>query len=294
MSSPLPPTEHGNPRSAGLDLLDTPALVALLVDEQLVAVEAVASQSLPLSEVVDAIAARLRIGGRLHYVGAGTSGRLGALDAAEMPPTFGTDPQLVRAHVAGGSDALVRAVEGAEDDGDAGEAAMREHVAPGDCVIGISASGGAAFVVRAVERARADGAYTVGIVNAAGSLLARAADVAVVLETGPEVLTGSTRLKAGTSQKIALNAISTGVMVRLGKVYDNLMVDVVATNRKLKERATRLVRTLTGVDEARAGELLEATGGRVKAAVVLARHGVDARRAGELLDEHAGSLRALL
>jgi N-acetylmuramic acid 6-phosphate etherase len=294
MSSSLPPTEHGNPRSAGLDFLDTPALVALLVDEQLAAVEAVRSQALALSEVVDAIARRLRDGGRLHYVGAGTSGRLGALDAAEMPPTFGTDPQLVRAHVAGGSDALVRAVEGAEDDGDAGEAAMRAHVEPGDCVIGISASGGAAFVVRAIERARADGAYTVGLVNAAGSPLARAADVAIVLETGPEVLTGSTRLKAGTSQKIALNAISTGVMVRLGKVYDNLMVDVVATNRKLKDRAIRLVRTLTGVDEARAGELLDATGGRVKAAVVMARHDVDARRAGELLDEHAGSLRALL
>lgn len=294
MSSKIPQTESPNPRSAGLDLRDTPSLVALLIEEQQVAVEAVLAQRAAIAQAVDAIASRLERGGRLHYVGAGTSGRLGTLDAAEMPPTFGTPPELVRAHIAGGSQALVRAVEGAEDDGDAGDAAMREHVASADAVIGISASGGAAFVVRAIERARAIGAFTVAIVNVEESALGDAAELRVVLATGAEALAGSTRMKAGTAQKVALNTISTAVMVRLGKVYDNLMVDVVASNRKLRERALRLVCTLTGVDRERASELLERSGGRVKIAAVMERRGVDANEAAALLSAHRGSLRALL
>jgi N-acetylmuramic acid 6-phosphate etherase len=294
VSAELPSTESKNPRSIGLDLLHTPQLVGLLVDEQRVAVEAVLAKSAALAEAVDAIAGRLQLGGRLHYVGAGSSGRLGTLDAAEMPPTFGTSADLVRAHIAGGADALVRAVEGAEDDGDAGEAAMNEHVAAADAVVGISASGGAAFVVRAIARARAIGAYTVALANAEGSALAGAAELAIVLATGPEALTGSTRLKAGTAQKIALNAISTAVMVRLGKVHDNLMVDVVAGNRKLRARALRLVCAIAGVDEARAADLLERAGGRVKVAVVMERCGVDPDEACALLARQHGLLRPLL
>ena len=213
----LPPTERGNPQTSGLDLLDTRTLVDVLVGDQLDAVEAVRSRAEVLARIVDAVAECLERGGRLHYVGAGSSGRLATLDAAEMPPTFGTNPEMVCAHVAGGFDALVRAVEGAEDDRDAGAAAMSGHVAAGDVAIGISASGSAAFVIGAIERAREIGARTFALVNAEGSELARVAGDGIVLPTGAEALAGSTRLKAGTAQKIALNAISTAVMVRLGK-----------------------------------------------------------------------------
>jgi N-acetylmuramic acid 6-phosphate etherase len=294
VSSPLPPTEQINSKSRGLDLMSTPELVELLVSEQRQAVDAVLAQTREIVEAVDAIAARMRRGGRLHYVGAGSSGRIGVLDATEMPPTFGTPPDLVCAHIAGGPMTLVRAIEGAEDDLEAGDAAMRDHVLAGDSVIGISASGSAAFVIAAVERARAIGAYTAAIVSVADSPLARAAQTAIVLATGAEALTGSTRLKAGSAQKIALNAISTAVMVTLGKVYDNLMVDVVASNRKLRDRALRLVCAIANVSQERARELLAGAGGRVKVAAVMERRGVDAARAERLLDEQHGSLRPLL
>lgn len=290
MSEDLPDTEAANPRSAELDLLATPELVELLVDEQHRAVDAVAAQAGAIAAVVDAIVERLERGGRLHYVGAGTSGRIATLDAAEMPPTFGTDPRLVRAHVAGGRDALLQAVEGAEDDAEAGAAAMH-GIGPEDAVIGLSASGGARFVISAIERARALGAYTVAIVNSRRTALALAAQTSIVLESGPEPLTGSTRLKAGTAQKIALNAISTAAMVRLGKVHGHFMVDVVATNHKLRGRAVRLVCTLTGASEEEARALLAAAGGSVKVAAVMRRQGVDAERATALLAGSRGSLR---
>ncbi|HTA38922.1 MAG TPA: N-acetylmuramic acid 6-phosphate etherase [Candidatus Acidoferrales bacterium] len=293
MSEELPDTELPNPRSGDLDLLATGALVELLVDEQHRAVDAVAAQAAAIAAVVDAIVERLERGGSLHYAGAGTSGRIATLDAAEMPPTFGTHVSLVRAHVAGGPDALLHAVEGAEDDAPAGAAAM-DGVGASDAVIGLSASGGARFVIAAVERARELGAFTAAIVNSARSPLALAAQAAVVLETGPEPLTGSTRLKAGTAQKIALNAISTAVMVRLGKVHGHLMVDVVATNQKLRARALRLVCTITGTSAEEARALLEAAAGRVKVAVVMQRRGVDAERAIALLEGVRGSLRQLL
>jgi N-acetylmuramic acid 6-phosphate etherase len=211
-----------------------------------------------------------------------------------MPPIFGTPPYRVRAHVAGGVAALLASVEGAEDDAQAGAALTERSVEARDAVIGISASGSAAYVVAAIERARKTGAYTVAITSVARSALARAAEAAIVLETGPEVLAGSTRLKAGTAQKIALNAISTAVMVRLGKVHDNLMVDVVSTNRKLRARALRLVRELAGVDVERARELLDAAGNRVKIAVVMERRAVDATQAQALLEQHGGALRELI
>ena len=289
----LPQTERANPHTADLDLLSTPDLVRLLVEDQARAAQAVLNAAGRLAEIVDEVARRLRAGGRLHYVGAGTSGRLGALDAAEMPPTFGTAPETVCAHLAGGPAAFSGAVEGAEDDRDAGTVAMNDHVRAGDAVAGVSASGGAPFVVAALERARALGAYTVAIVASEGSPLARAANAAIVLATGPEALTGSTRLKAGTAQKIALNVLSTAVMVRLGKVHGNAMTDVVATNAKLRARALRLVESLAGVDGVRACELLERADGRVKVAVVMARRNVDAGAARALLESSDGSLRSL-
>jgi N-acetylmuramic acid 6-phosphate etherase len=230
----------------------------------------------------------------LHYVGAGSSGRIATLDASEMPPTFGTPHEMVHAHVAGGAAALLEAVEGAEDDADAGDAAARECVRAGDAVVGISAGGTAAYVVAAIARAATIGAYTVGLTSAEGSPLALASQEPIVLATGAEVLTGSTRLKAGTAQKIALNAISTAVMVRLGKVFGNLMVDLVAKNRKLHARALRIVAKIGRVDEERAGELLDRAGGRVKVAVVMERRKLDAAQAEALLESHNGLLRKLL
>jgi N-acetylmuramic acid 6-phosphate etherase len=294
MTQSIPPTEGENPRSSGLDLRSTQELVELLVTDQRAAVEAVLAQSPQIATAVDAIAELLARGGRLHYVGAGSSGRIATLDASEMPPTFGTSADIVRAHIAGGSPALVGAVEGAEDDAQAGDAVVRDSVNFGDVVLGISASGSAAFVVAALARAKEMGILTIALTGAAESPLARAASMAIVLETGAEVLTGSTRLKAGTAQKIALNAISTAVMVRLGKVYDNLMVDVVANNRKLRARALRLVQRLARVDEARARDLLLQAGGRVKVAVVMERHGVGPAQAAALLERRDGMLRALL
>ena len=294
MTHRLPPTEAENKQSAGLDLLTTPALVDLLIADQRSAVDAVLAQTQVIARAVDEIARRLRRGGRLHYVGAGSSGRIATLDASEMPPTFGTRPDMVQAHIAGGTVALTSAVEGAEDDASAGDLAMLECVRPDDVVLGISASGTAAFVVAAITRAAAIGAYTIALTGDAQSALARAAELAIVPPTGAEVLAGSTRLKAGTAQKVALNAISTAVMVRLGKVYDNLMVDVVANNAKLHGRALRLVARLARVNEKRAEDLLAQAGGRVKVAVVMEWRGVDAAQARALLERNEGTLRELL
>jgi N-acetylmuramic acid 6-phosphate etherase len=287
----LPQTETINPRTSGLDEMPVEDLVRILASEQRASVDAVVSVSDTVAIAVEQIAARLRDGGRLHYVGAGTSGRLGFLDASEMPPTFGTDPSLVCAHIAGGTTAITGAVEGAEDDAQAGEREMRDHVTAADAVLGISASGGAPYVLGAMRAARSLGAWTLGIANSPDAPLPQACDLGIVLRTGPEPLTGSTRLKAGTSQKILLNTISTAVMVRLGKVHDNLMVDVVATNQKLRKRALRLVMQLASVDEVRATDLLKEAGGSVKTAVVMERKHVDAPAARALLQAHGGSLR---
>ncbi len=286
-----PVTEGANPATRDLDVLGTEALVDLLVREQVAAAEAVRRDAPALAQAVDGIALRLRAGGSLHYVGAGTSGRLAVLDAAECPPTFGTPASLVVAHIAGGEPALVRAVEGAEDDAAAGASELRGVVGASDAVVGISASGGARFVVAALEVARAAGALTVAVTSVAESALARAADIAIVVETGAEPLAGSTRLKAGTAQKLVLSALSTATMVRLGRVHDNLMVDVVATNAKLRARAERLVRTLTGVDATRARELLALADGSVKVAAVIERRGIDAAEARSRLVASGGFLR---
>ncbi len=290
----LPATESANEATRGLDTLETQRLVAAIVGDNAGALAAVQRANDAIARAVEAIVARLSAGGRLHYVGAGTSGRLGVLDASECPPTFGTPPELLQGHIAGGAPALVRAVEGAEDDAEAGASEMRAAVLATDVVVGISASGGAPYVVAALAAARALGAVTVGIANDPQALILREADYAIVLETGPEVLAGSTRLKAGTAQKIALNALSTAAMVRLGKTYDNLMVDVVASNEKLRRRALRLVKTLVGCDDAAAAELLRRADGSVKAAVVAGRCRLDIESARRRLANAGGSLRAAL
>ncbi|MFC6074237.1 N-acetylmuramic acid 6-phosphate etherase [Microbispora bryophytorum] len=230
-------------------------------------------------------------GGRLLYVGAGTSGRLAVLDASECPPTFGTHPDLVQGIIAGGEAALVRSVEGAEDDAEAGAAVIRgKHVGPLDSVVGISASGRAPYVVAAVEQARRLGALTVGLACNTGTPLARAADHAVEVIVGPEVVTGSTRLKAGTAQKLVLNMISTITMIRSGRTYGNFMVDVVPSNSKLVDRAARIVSDITGTQVPRAREVLESAGRDVKTAVVMIERGVGADDARALLAAHGNRL----
>ena len=294
MNDALPVTESVNEATHGLDTLATDALVALLAREQAIAADVVARATPSIALAVDAIVERLRAGGTLHYVGAGTSGRLAMLDAAECPPTFGTPPSLVVAHVAGGEPALVRAVEGAEDDAEAAIVEMRATVRAEDAVVGISASGGAPFVVAALREARLIGARAIALTSVAASALARAADLSIVVETGPEALAGSTRLKAGTAQKLVLNAISTATMVRMGRVYDNLMVDVVATNAKLQARAMRLVSSIAEVDATRARSLLADAAGSAKVAIAMHRRGVDAAEARALLDGAGGFLRPVI
>ncbi|GAC1441087.1 MAG: N-acetylmuramic acid 6-phosphate etherase [Vulcanimicrobiaceae bacterium] len=295
MTDATPPaTEARNPRARGLDTLDAAALVALLASEQIDAAQAVRAVGPAIARAVDAIVARLQGGGTLHYFGAGTSGRLAMLDAAECPPTFGTPPSLVVAHVAGGHAALVAAIEGAEDDAAAGAAEARASLVARDVAVGISASGAAPYVVGALAAARTLGALAIGVTSVPGSRVARESELTIVVATGAEPIAGSTRLKAGTAQKLVLNALSTATMVRLGHAYDNVMVDVVATNAKLHVRARRLVSELAAVDAERAGVLLAAAGGSVKVAVVMAARDVDAATARELLAARGGFLRAVL
>jgi len=246
-----------------------------------------------LVDAVTIVEAALRRGGRLLYVGAGTPGRLAALDAAECPPTFGTPPGLVEAILAGGDGAASAAVEGAEDMSSEAEKALDvRDVGSNDVVVGISASGRTPFVLAAIHRARERGAATVGVVNNADSPIVDAADVAVELLTGPEVVGGSTRLTAGTSQKVALNALSTATMVRLGKTYGPHMVDVVASNHKLRRRASRIVREVCGVDDATATAALEAAEWQAKTAIVALLAGIGADEARARLGDGDGRVRS--
>ena len=246
-----------------------------------------------LADAVTTVETALLAGGRLLYVGAGTPGRLAALDAAECPPTFGTSPSLVEAILAGGDDAAASAVEGAEDMSSEAENALDvRDVGRNDVVVGISASGRTPFVLAGLQRARARGAATIGIVNNPDSPIAAATDVAIELLTGPEVIGGSTRLTAGTSQKVALNTLSTAAMVRLGKTYGPHMVDVVASNHKLRRRASRIVREVCGVDDATATAALEAAGWHAKVAIVALLAEIDAAEARRRLDEGDGRVRS--
>jgi N-acetylmuramic acid 6-phosphate etherase len=288
-------TEAGNPATRDFDLLPVLEQARLMNVEDRRVAEAVGATLPAVAAAVAQIAERLRHGGRLIYVGAGTSGRLAALDAAECPPTFGTDPQLVQAVLAGGPRAMAEAVEGAEDDAAAGAREMDARgVGPADAVVGIAASGETPFTVGALRRARERGAWTAGIACNARSSLEAAGDLAIVPLVGPEVIAGSTRLKAGTAQKLVLNMLSTLAMVQLGKIYGNRMVDVQATNAKLRRRAVRIVAAAAGADESRAETALAAAAGRAPVAIVMLRLGVDAETARARLDAAGGSLRRAL
>lgn len=287
MTERLPSTEGIDGRTVDIDRLDTAARVRMLIEAQRGAVFAALGAADAIARAVDIVVAALRAERRVIVLGAGTSGRLAVLDASELPPTFGFPRENYEGRIAGGDDALRRSIEGAEDDAFAGAACVAD-AKRGDVVIGVSASGSAAFVEGALAAARANGAKTIAIVNAPGSALARDAEVAIVAETGAEPIAGSTRMRAGTAQKVVLNTISTAAMIALGKTYHNLMVDVVASNAKLRARADRLVRELAG--EAYAPELLDAAGGRVKTAVVMARQNVGRAAAERLLDEAGGRL----
>ena len=288
-------TESVRPDLDDLDRRPTDELVRTLVDGQRAAQAAVSAAVPAIAAAADAIAARMMRGGRLFYVGAGTSGRLAILDASECPPTFNTPPELVVALIAGGPAAVQKAVEGAEDDAGAGAADLQARaLEPNDAVVGITASGRTPYVIGALRHAREVGSHTVAIVNNARSPLAGIADTAVELLTGPEVIAGSTRLCAGTAQKIALSTLSTAVMVRLGKTYGPYMIDVRATNAKLRRRALRMVQQITGAGETAGAAALEATQGRVKPAVVMLLGHCDADEAERRLGATGGRVREAL
>lgn len=280
-------SETAHPRADELSSLSTLELLEVMHGEDRQAVEAVHQGLGQIAQAIDQIAARLRNGGHLHYFGAGTSGRLAALDAAECPPTFGVDAEMVQAHDAGEGES--------EDDQRKGrEAARRAGLSPRDAVIGVSASGRTAYVLAALDEARSVGAMLVGLSCAPGSPLGAAADIAIEIETGPEVIAGSTRLKAGTVQKVTLNMISTGVFTRLGHTYRGRMVDVVAANDKLRDRATRIVNDLSGAPRDQVDRALADAHGNAKVAILMLRCGLAEGEARARLSSAAGDLAVAL
>lgn len=279
-------TEAVRPELRDLDQRPTSELVRLALDEHHAVDAALESAAPAIVAAVDAVASRMRRGGRLVYLGAGTPGRLGALDAAECPPTYGTDPGLVVAVVAGGAVGVARSSEQSEDEGRAAVEALEElRLTEVDSVAGITASGRTPYVVEGLRAARAIGALTVSIANNADAESSSVAEIAIETPTGPELVAGSTRLKAGTAQKIVLNALSTLVMVRLGRTFGNLMVDVAPGNEKLRDRGRRIVEEATGASSADASAALEAADGSVKQAVVMLLAGVSAQDAGRRLSD---------
>jgi N-acetylmuramic acid 6-phosphate etherase len=287
-------TERRNPRTADIDLATPVEIVDLIGAEDATVAAAVATQRQALAAAIGLAESALRSGGRLMYVGAGTSGRLGILDAAECPPTFGTDPEMVQGFIAGGPLALLRAQEGAEDRPEVGASDLAAaHVGPADFVIGIAASGTTPYVRGALVHAREAGART-AIVACTPIGDDVHVDVRILPIVGPEVITGSTRMKAGTATKLVLNTISTGAMIRLGKTYGNLMVDLKATNAKLTARSERIVSEVTGLPRAEARQALDAAGGVVTLAIVMHERGVDRTEAERLLAESGGVLRRII
>ena len=288
-------TELRLPESMNLDSMSIEEAVALMNQQDSAAVAAVATQQPQISQAIRLVVSALRTGGRLIYVGAGTSGRLGVLDAAECPPTFRTDPNLVQGIIAGGEAAMFRAQEGAEDSREGGAKTIDEkNIGPHDVVMGIAAGGTTPFVHGALQQARVRGAKTIFLSCVQRVENEPEVDVVIRPLTGPEVVTGSTRLKAGTATKLVLNTISTLAMVQLGKIYENLMVDLRATNNKLQDRAERIVATVTGEPRERCRELLKEAQGHVKLAIVMHGRKVDAERAQMILDDAQGNLRKAL
>ncbi|HEX7150131.1 MAG TPA: N-acetylmuramic acid 6-phosphate etherase [Thermoanaerobaculia bacterium] len=279
--------------SLDIDRLPAQEIVRIIQEQDALVAGAVAREAARIAHAVDEIVERMRNGGRLFYAGAGTSGRIAMLDASELPPTYGVDPSLVKVLMAGGDRAYFSAAEGAEDDEDAAIEAVSKEVTGDDAVIGIAASGTTPYTVAAVRRANMLGALTVGVTNVPGSPLARDVDIPIVLETGPEVVMGSTRMKSGTAQKMVLNTISTAVMIRLGHVYSNLMIDMPATNEKLRSRAVKMVELAAGVTRPMAVQAIRDADGNVRLATVMAKRRVSAEEARRLL-EASSDLREVL
>ena len=271
--------------SLDIDRRSSIEIVRIIQEQDRLVAEAVARAEERIAQAIDEIAERLARGGRLFYAGAGTSGRIARLDAAELPPTFGVEPSLVRVLMAGGERAFLAAAEGAEDDEAAAVQAVNENATSADALIGIAASGTTPYTVAAVQEAKRLGALTIGITSTPESPLAREAEIAIVAQTGPEVIMGSTRMKSGTAQKLILNAISTGVMIRLGRVYSNLMIDMPVTNEKLHRRGVRMVELAAGASREAAEEALREADGKVKLAAVIAKRRVSAEEARRLLED---------
>lgn len=288
-------TEERNDRTMDLDLLETKDLVERIQDEDLHVYEAVKKVTPEIAQAVDIITEKLRNGGRLIYFGAGTSGRLGVLDATECPPTFGVDSDMIQACIAGGREAVFRAFENAEDSGEAGiQDATAIGVTEKDVVVGITASGRTPYVIGALGKSKEAGAAVIGLVNNMDTALAPYCDVIIGAIVGPEALTGSTRMKAGTAQKMILNLLSTCAMIRLGKVYENLMVDLRPTNEKLRERAVSIISILGAVPRHLAEGALVASHDRAKTAILMVKRKMGRAQAEDLITKCGGSLRKAL
>jgi len=288
-------TEQANPFTEDIDMVPTIEMVRLINQEDARVAAAVAVELENIARAIDAIAGRMQRGGRLIYIGAGTSGRLGVLDASECPPTFSTSPELVVALIAGGKRAITESVEGAEDEYELGVrdvAGLR--VSSNDAVVGVAASGGTPYVLGGIDEARKCGALTISLACNRPSKLEEVVDIGIAPLVGPEVIAGSTRLKAGTAQKLVLNMLSTGVMIRLGKTFGNLMVDVQTTNSKLRDRARHIVAQACNISAERAAQILEDCNGEVKAAIVSELAGVSAGQARDLLKQSGGLVRKAL
>lgn len=288
-------TETRNPDTMHLDEMSALEIVTAMNREDRKVPEGIEPVLPQIAAVVETVEAAFRNGGRLFYLGAGTSGRLGVLDASECPPTFGVEPGMVVGLIAGGDRALRFPIEGAEDSRELGRKDLEEHdLCARDVVVGIAASGRTPYVLGALEYARSIGCKTAAIACNKGSAVGQAADIAIEAQVGPEVLTGSTRLKAGTAQKMILNMITTGAMVRIGKAYQNLMVDVVQSNEKLETRAENIVMAATGVERSQARQTIDAAGGKAKLAITMILTGRDVEQAAQLLEEAGGRVRDAL
>lgn len=288
-------TEQRNQASKSLDHMSALAIVRLMNREDCKVAPAVGRQLPAIARGVDAIVARMRNGGRLIYVGAGTSGRLGVLDASECPPTFGVSPKLVRALIAGGRKAVTQPVEGAEDSKTGARRDLRHlRLTKYDSVVGLAASGTTPYVLAAIAYANRRGALTIAVTANPKSSLAKAANIAITPDVGPEVLTGSTRLKAGTAQKMVLNMLSTATMVRLGHAYENLMIDLTKTNRKLRDRAKRILVEATGADMTQAGHALRQSKHNLRIALIMLKRRLSAEKALKALEHSGGDLRLAL
>jgi len=288
-------TEQRNPRTTAIDIMSTTELVQALQAENHLVAGAVDKVLVRLAELVDVAAERISRGGRLFYVGAGTSGRLGVLDASECPPTFGVSPEMFQGLIAGGNKALTSAVEGAEDNPELGASDLIErNLCDKDIVVGIAASGRTPYVIGALQYAKKVGAVTACVVNVSNSALANHAEYVLAAVSGPEPVTGSTRMKSGTAQKLVLNLISTAIMIKMGKVYQNLMVDVQASNQKLRNRAVRIVQEASGKDEESSRKALEEANGHAKTAIVMLLLDKPVDEAKKLLNDKDGHISRVL